>query len=80
MGRRHKQADQPSYGKKVFDPNSTLSADDLLKLIDSHYKNVSVHFGYETLPPESFINSLGYGLMGDSDKLDKAAALFNLNI
>ncbi len=61
--------------EQVFDPN--LSVDELLGLIDSHYKNVSDHFGYESLPSEGFINSLGYALMND---LDKSYALLNLNV
>lgn len=61
--------------EQIFDPN--LSVDELLELIDSHYKNVSDHFGYESLPSEGFINSLGYALMNDPDK---SYALLNLNV
>jgi len=61
-------------------PISTSSVDDLLNLIDAHYKNVSYHFGYEVLPPESFINSLGYGFLHEGNKIDIANALFKLNV
>jgi predicted alpha/beta superfamily hydrolase len=64
---------------KFFEPSSTASTGDLLNVIGAHYKNVSNHFGIETLPPEPFINSLGYRFMGDN-KLDKANAMFKLNI
>tara|TARA_B100000809_G_scaffold204108_1_gene205405 strand:+ start:323 stop:1606 length:1284 start_codon:yes stop_codon:yes gene_type:complete len=65
---------------QFFDPKSTSTADDLLNLIDSHYKNVSNNFGYEVLPPESFINSLGYEFLGELNKIDIANALFKLNL
>jgi len=63
----------------LFDPNSTISDTDLLKLINAHYENVSNHFGYETLPPEVFINSLAYGFL-ENNQMDKAKAMFKLNI
>jgi len=64
---------------QFFDPNSTLSIKEMISMIDSHYKNVSAHFGYETLPNESLINSLGYAFMGNN-QLDKADIMFKLNI
>ena len=63
---------------KFFSPNSTATTKDLINLLTSHYENVSNHFGYKVLPPEQFINSLGYWLM--SEMPDKAYALLNLNI
>lgn len=65
---------------QFFDPNSTSTADDLLHLINAHYKNVSNHFGSETLPPESFVNSLGYNFLRMPDKIDIANAMFTLNV
>lgn len=64
---------------QLFDLKATPSVDDLLSTIDTHYKNVSDHFGIETLPAETFINSLGYGFMGNN-QLDKANSMFKLNI
>jgi len=64
---------------QFFDPSSTFSVEEMISMIDSHYKNVSSHFGFETLPPESFINSLGYGFIGNK-QFDKANTLFKLNI
>ncbi|MGB5227395.1 MAG: alpha/beta hydrolase-fold protein [Eudoraea sp.] len=64
---------------RFFDPNSNTSAEGLIDLLSSHYKNVSDRFGYQVLPPEQFINSMGYGFMNNS-MLDKASALFDLNI
>lgn len=65
---------------QFFDPNSTATTDDLIYLLDSHYKTVSKNFGYNVLPPESFINSLGYAFNGNPNTQDKANALFNLNV
>ncbi len=64
---------------QFYDPSSTISVEEMTGMIDTHYKNVSNHFGYETLPAETFINSLGYVFMGNN-QLDKANRLFKLNI
>ena len=64
---------------QFFDPTSTATAEDLQNLVDKHYKNASNEFGYETLPPESFINSLGYGFLNNK-KLENAKAMFNMNV
>ena len=64
---------------RFFDPNNKTSAKEVVDLLSSHYKNVSEQFGYQVLPPEQFINSLGYGFMNNSMP-EKAAALFDLNI
>lgn len=64
---------------RFFDPNSNTAAREIIDLLSSHYKNVSDQFGYQVLPPEQFINSLGYGFMNNSMP-DKASALFDLNI
>lgn len=62
-----------------YSENSTLSAQGIVNLINSHYANVSVKFGYEVIPPEKFINSIGTGFMYN-DMSDKAYKLLNLNI
>lgn len=64
---------------KFFDPSSTATVEELINLVNSHYENVSNRIGSKVLPPEQFINSIGYGLM-DNNLLDKASALFDLNI
>ena len=61
-----------------FPPDSELSAEDLIAHLSSHYEKVSQHFGYELLPPESTVNSLGYNFM--QMKPDFAYALFDLNL
>ncbi len=65
---------------QFFDPNSTATTDDLISFLDAHYKTISNNFGYNVLPPESFINNLGYTFNDNPNTLDKAHALFNLNI
>jgi len=73
----------PWYGleglNKFYDHNSNTNAQELLSLVNSHYKNLSAHFGYEVLPPGQYINTHGYRLMGNN-MLDKASALFDLNL
>ena len=61
-----------------FPPDSEKSPEDLMNHLDSHYKKVSDHFGYEVLPPESTINSLGYNFL--QTKPDFAYVLLDLNI
>lgn len=62
-----------------YSENSTLNPKDVLNLINSHYSNISDKFGYEVIPPENFINSIGNGFMYN-DMPKKAYALLNLNI
>lgn len=69
----------PHELKKYFDPASTATAEELINVVNAHYENVSKRFGYQVLPPEQFINSIGYGFM-NNNMLDKASALFDLNI
>jgi tetratricopeptide (TPR) repeat protein len=64
---------------KFFKPNSKATADEVVGFVNSHYKNVSDRFGYLVVPPENFVNGLGYAFMGNN-KADRAYALFNLNI
>jgi hypothetical protein len=62
---------------KFFDDKST-TADELVQFITTHYKNVSAHYGFETLPQESTANGLGYALMYNNLP-DKARAMFEMN-
>lgn len=63
---------------KFFQPGTEETAQNLITLIDSHYAQVSDHFGYEVLPPEQTINSLGYNFI--QNKPEFAFELFDLNI
>lgn len=62
-----------------YSENSTLNAQEILNLINSHYANISDQFGYEVIPPENYINSIGNGFMYN-DMPKKAYELLNLNI
>ena len=64
---------------QFFTPESKATVEDMLSLIDNHFKVVSGHFGYPQPPPESMMYSLGYGFLYN-DMPDKAGALFDLNI
>lgn len=64
---------------RFYDAKGNTTAEELIDLLNTHYKNVSDQFGYEVLPPEQFVNSTGYGFLGNN-MYDKAAALFDLNI
>jgi predicted alpha/beta superfamily hydrolase len=62
-----------------YSENSTLSAQEIVSLINSHYAYVSEQLGYEVIPPEKYINSIGNGFMYN-DMPKKAYTLLNLNI
>jgi tetratricopeptide (TPR) repeat protein len=47
--------------------------------LNDHYTVVSEHFGYQVLPPESDVNSLGYNML-TANKPDMARAMFEMNI
>jgi tetratricopeptide (TPR) repeat protein len=57
-----------------FDP--AYKSDTILAV---HYAQVSRQMGYTVAPPETFINNLGYGLLG-SHQFDRAFYFFDLNI
>ena len=52
---------------------------ELLQMLETHYEQVSEHFGYSVPPSEAELNSLGYNFM-NSKKPVMARALFELNI
>ncbi len=62
-----------------FSENSTLTAQEILNLINSHYANITDHFGYKVTPPENFINSIGNSFIRN-EMPEKAYALLNLNL
>jgi predicted alpha/beta superfamily hydrolase len=47
--------------------------------IKQHYNNISKEWGYKVLPPEPFVNSLGYFFMGKKN-FEKAIVFFQMNI
>jgi predicted alpha/beta superfamily hydrolase len=62
---------------KLYD--TSLSIDESMELVRSHYERVSTYMGYDILPEEGLINSIGYFFISEK-KFDKAAAFLDLNI
>lgn len=61
---------------KLYNPTSKL---DVGPVINQHYKDISAHLGYKILPPEDQMNQLAYYYL-QSNAMDKAYAIFNLNV
>ncbi len=62
-----------------FEEETEDDPKELLKALEDHYEQVSEHFGYQVLPPEPDVNSLGYNLL-NADKPKMARGMFELNI
>jgi|SRR5450432_205274 len=62
---------------KLFD--RSFSAALAVGSLSDHYKRVSLEMGYKVLPPEPYINSLGYGFLQNKMN-EKAFAFFKMNI
>ncbi len=66
-------------GLNDFIPSdSEKTAEDLLTHLTTHFSRVSERFGYQVLPPESLVNSLGNNFM--QNKPEFASLLFEMNI
>jgi len=64
---------------RFFDKSKNAAADDMVKVLTDHYKEVSNRLGYNTFPAEGLVNSLGYYFMNEK-RFDFAVALFDMNI
>jgi predicted alpha/beta superfamily hydrolase len=64
---------------KFYSPDSKATAEELINIVTSHYKDVSNHFGYSILPDEQLMNGLGYNFMSQG-KFELSFAALNLNI
>jgi uncharacterized protein len=62
---------------KLFD--SSFSAALAIGSVSDHYKNISQEMGYKVLPPEPYVNGLGYSFLQNKMN-EKAFAFFKLNI
>jgi predicted alpha/beta superfamily hydrolase len=67
------------YRFKLSFKDFTDSTVDLAKKYEQHYQEVSKIFGYELSPPESMINSMGYYLLSQNQRI-KAGGLFRMNV
>jgi predicted alpha/beta superfamily hydrolase len=64
---------------RFFDKTNNAVADDMVKVLTDHYKEVSKRLGYNNFPAEELINSLAYYFMNEK-RFDFAVALFDMNI
>ena len=62
---------------QLFDTSFTVHQS--LGSVSDHYHNVSKEMGYTVLPPESYINNLGYAFMQNKMN-EKAFAFFEMNV
>ncbi len=63
----------------LFKEGVTMSVNDLEDMIISHYQNISSHFGYPFLPPESLIDRFA-DISLSMGQYDKAFAMLNMNL
>lgn len=56
-----------------------IEADFLVKTLKKHFQNISSKLGYTVLPPETWVNQIGYGCL-KRGLYNKAEAFFKLNI
>jgi predicted alpha/beta superfamily hydrolase len=64
-------------GNQLFD--SSFTAAMAVGSISDHYNNISREMGYKVIPPENYINQLGYGFLQNNMNA-KAFAFFKMNI
>lgn len=65
--------------ESFFQEDAPDDPEPLLQALDTHYAQVSEHFGYPVPPPEPDVNSLGYNFI-TVNKPAMARAMFELNI
>ncbi len=63
--------------QKIYFSAPEMTTEELLELPKAYFKEVSNHFGYEILPPEKLINSIGIAL---GHLPEKAFIFFDLNV
>ncbi|HEY1870819.1 MAG TPA: hypothetical protein VGG71_07150, partial [Chitinophagaceae bacterium] len=66
-----------SNAPKLFDSSFTIHQS--VSTVTDHYHLISTEMGYTVLPPELFINNLGYAFMQNKMN-EKAYAFFDMNI
>jgi tetratricopeptide (TPR) repeat protein len=64
---------------EFFEEDAEENLEELLAKLNDHFATVSENFGYQVLPPEPDINSLGYNFL-TANKPNMALAMFELNI
>jgi predicted alpha/beta superfamily hydrolase len=64
---------------EFFEEDADHTVEELFSRLNDHFTMVSEHFGYQVLPPEPDVNSLGYNFI-TVNKPEMARAMFELNI
>jgi len=64
---------------EFFQEDAGKTVKELSSKLNDHYNTISEHFGYQVLPPENKVNSLGYNFL-TRNKSDMARSMFELNI
>ncbi|NVK52840.1 MAG: hypothetical protein HWD85_07880 [Flavobacteriaceae bacterium] len=64
--------------RSFFDAKSENNSEKLIQELEQHYKKASIKLGYNVLPNENDINTVGYQFM-DAKKYDKAHFQLNIN-
>jgi tetratricopeptide (TPR) repeat protein len=67
------------YRFKFVPSDFSTPGTEVVQRMKKHYQNVSKEFGFKVSPPEMQINGLGYYMLSQKN-LDKAAALFEMNV
>jgi tetratricopeptide (TPR) repeat protein len=67
------------YRFKFLPSDFSTPGIEVVQRMKTHYQNVSKEFGFKVSPPEMQINDLAYFMLSQKN-LDKAAALFEMNI
>ena len=67
------------YRMKLTGKDFTDSSDEIVTKYKNHYDIMSKEMGFKVLPPELFMNALGYDAM-NRKQYAKAAAFFEMNI
>jgi uncharacterized protein len=62
---------------QLFD--SSINAASAIRSVSDHYNNISQEMGYKVLPPENYINQLGYGFLQNA-MFEKAFVFFKMNV
>lgn len=65
-----------TFVQALFEPGNKMSGD---SAITAHYKKLSAKMGYEIVPPEPLVNSLGYNFL-QGKQMDKAFRFFSMNV
>jgi len=67
------------YSFNVTNKDFLDSSSVMVEKIEEHYKKVTANMGYTILPPENFVNGMGYQALS-MNQMKKAERLFSMNV